>query len=138
MAKTEKRTTKKTHFGEQTVLLAEKQGLVNDVFHSVARRYDLMNDLMSGGLHRAWKDALVTAINPPKSERPFRLIDVAGGTRDVAFRTAAPGGGAAPPRGSGSATSPPTCAGWAASAPPSAGSTPRSPSSRATPRRCRF
>ena len=54
-----------THFGERNVPLEDKQGLVDDVFHSVARRYDLMNDLMSGGLHRAWKDALVTAVNPP-------------------------------------------------------------------------
>ena len=45
----------------------DKQALVDDVFHNVARRYDLMNDLMSGGLHRAWKDALVTAVNPPQS-----------------------------------------------------------------------
>ena len=48
------------------VPLDDKQALVDDVFHKVARRYDLMNDLMSGGLHRAWKDALVTAVNPPK------------------------------------------------------------------------
>ena len=61
-----------THFGEQTVPLADKQGLVDDVFHSVARRYDLMNDLMSGGLHRAWKDALVTAVNPPKTDKRLR------------------------------------------------------------------
>lgn len=81
-----------THFGYKTVDLAAKQGMVDDVFRSVARRYDLMNDLMSGGLHRAWKDALVTAINPPKSERPFRLIDVAGGTGDIAFRTVEAGG----------------------------------------------
>ena len=81
-----------THFGYKTVDLDAKQGMVDDVFRSVAHRYDLMNDLMSGGLHRAWKDALVTAINPPKSERPFRLIDVAGGTGDVAFRTVAAGG----------------------------------------------
>jgi demethylmenaquinone methyltransferase/2-methoxy-6-polyprenyl-1,4-benzoquinol methylase len=47
-----------------------------------------MNDLMSAGLHRAWKDALVTAINPPKSERDFALLDVAGGTGDIAFRAA--------------------------------------------------
>ena len=47
-----------THFGYENVRLEDKQGRVNDVFHSVARRYDLMNDLMSGGLHRAWKDAL--------------------------------------------------------------------------------
>src|SRR3974390_3603492 len=92
MAKTEIRTTKNTHFGKQTVSLAEKQGLVNDVFHSVARRYDLMNDLMSGGLHRAWKEALVTAVNPPKSERDFALLDLAGGTGDVAFRVVDAGG----------------------------------------------
>ena len=73
--------------------LADKQALVDDVFHSVARRYDLMNDLMSFGLHRAWKDALVTAVNPPKSLRPFALLDIAGGTGDVAFRVVAAGGG---------------------------------------------
>jgi demethylmenaquinone methyltransferase / 2-methoxy-6-polyprenyl-1,4-benzoquinol methylase len=81
-----------THFGEQTVPLADKQGLVDDVFHSVARRYDLMNDLMSGGLHRAWKDALVTAVNPPKSDKAFALLDLAGGTGDVAFRVVEAGG----------------------------------------------
>jgi len=81
-----------THFGEQTVPLADKQGLVDGVFHSVARRYDLMNDLMSGGLHRAWKDALVTAVNPPRSDREFALLDLAGGTGDVAFRVVEAGG----------------------------------------------
>ena len=75
-----------THFGFKPVPLADKQGLVDNVFHSVARRYDLMNDLMSAGLHRAWKDALVTTINPPKGNRPFGLLDVAGGTGDIAFR----------------------------------------------------
>jgi demethylmenaquinone methyltransferase/2-methoxy-6-polyprenyl-1,4-benzoquinol methylase len=65
---------------------------VDHVFHSVARRYDLMNDLMSGGLHRPWKDALVTAVNPPKSRRDFRLLDLAGGTGDVAFRVVEAGG----------------------------------------------
>ena len=82
-----------THFGYETVPLKEKQGRVDDVFHSVARRYDLMNDLMSGGLHRAWKDALVTAVNPPKGEAPFSLLDLAGGTGDVAFRVVEAGGG---------------------------------------------
>ena len=72
--------------------LEDKQGRVDDVFHSVARRYDLMNDLMSGGLHRAWKDALVTAVNPPKSEREFPVLDLAGGTGDVAFRIVDAGG----------------------------------------------
>ncbi len=84
-----------THFGFREVPLERKQGLVDDVFHSVARRYDLMNDLMSGGLHRAWKDALVTAVNPPRrrparetatNAPPFALLDLAGGTGDIAFR----------------------------------------------------
>ncbi|MBX9774886.1 MAG: bifunctional demethylmenaquinone methyltransferase/2-methoxy-6-polyprenyl-1,4-benzoquinol methylase UbiE [Xanthobacteraceae bacterium] len=78
-----------THFGYRDVPLGDKQALVDDVFHSVAGRYDLMNDLMSAGLHRAWKDALVTAVNPPrKGGRPFALLDVAGGTGDIAFRVA--------------------------------------------------
>jgi demethylmenaquinone methyltransferase/2-methoxy-6-polyprenyl-1,4-benzoquinol methylase len=81
-----------THFGYDTVPLEDKQDRVDGVFHSVARRYDLMNDLMSGGLHRAWKDALVTAVNPPKSARPFALLDLAGGTGDVALRVAEAGG----------------------------------------------
>jgi demethylmenaquinone methyltransferase/2-methoxy-6-polyprenyl-1,4-benzoquinol methylase len=78
--------TRQTHFGAREVPLDAKQALVDEVFHSVARRYDLMNDLMSVGLHRAWKDALVTAVNPPKSERSFALLDIAGGTGDVALR----------------------------------------------------
>jgi demethylmenaquinone methyltransferase/2-methoxy-6-polyprenyl-1,4-benzoquinol methylase len=121
-----------THFGYRQVPLTDKQALVDDVFHKVARRYDLMNDLMSAGLHRAWKDALVTAINPPtkgrlgrleeikgrlsrleeikgrlgrleeikgrpgrleeKPDRDFALLDVAGGTGDVSFRTIKAGG----------------------------------------------
>jgi demethylmenaquinone methyltransferase/2-methoxy-6-polyprenyl-1,4-benzoquinol methylase len=81
-----------THFGEQRVPLADKQGMVDGVFHSVARRYDLMNDLMSGGLHRAWKSVLVTAVNPPRSEKEFALLDLAGGTGDVAFRVIEAGG----------------------------------------------
>jgi demethylmenaquinone methyltransferase / 2-methoxy-6-polyprenyl-1,4-benzoquinol methylase len=79
------------HFGARQVPLTEKQALVDDVFHSVARRYDLMNDLMSFGLHRAWKAALVTAVDPPKS-RPFALLDVAGGTGDIALRVIEIGG----------------------------------------------
>src|ERR1700733_14649124 len=77
-----------THFGFRDVPLVDKQTLVNDVFHSVARRYDLMNDLMSAGLHRVWKDLMITALNPPRSEAPFSLLDVAGGTGDIAFRAA--------------------------------------------------
>src|ERR1043166_6303760 len=88
------RAMSETHFGFATVPLEDKQRRVDDVFRSVARRYDLMNDLMSGGLHRAWKDALVTAIDPPKNDRPFELLDVAGGTGDVAFRVVAAGGAA--------------------------------------------
>jgi demethylmenaquinone methyltransferase / 2-methoxy-6-polyprenyl-1,4-benzoquinol methylase len=80
-----------THFGATAVPLEDKQALVDDVFHSVARRYDLMNDLMSFGLHRAWKDALVTAISPPKT-LPFALLDIAGGTGDIALRVIAAGG----------------------------------------------
>ncbi len=79
------------HFGAREVPLADKQALVDDVFHSVAPRYDLMNDLMSLGLHRAWKDALVTALDPPR-RRPFALLDIAGGTGDVAMRAIAAGG----------------------------------------------
>ena len=80
-----------THFGERTVGLDEKQGLVDDVFHKVADRYDLMNDLMSAGLHRLWKDILVAKVRPPRT-RPYRHLDVAGGTGDVAFRVANAGG----------------------------------------------
>jgi demethylmenaquinone methyltransferase/2-methoxy-6-polyprenyl-1,4-benzoquinol methylase len=79
------------HFGARQVPLVEKQALIDDVFHSVAHRYDLMNDLMSFGLHRAWKDALVTAVDPPK-RRPFALLDVAGGTGDIALRVIDRGG----------------------------------------------
>jgi len=65
---------------------------VNDVFHSVASRYDLMNDLMSGGLHRVWKDIMINALDPPRGDRPFALLDVAGGTGDISFRAAKAGG----------------------------------------------
>jgi demethylmenaquinone methyltransferase/2-methoxy-6-polyprenyl-1,4-benzoquinol methylase len=80
-----------THFGRRTVRLDEKQSLVNDVFRSVAGRYDLMNDLMSFGLHRVWKDILVAKVRPSLN-RPFAHLDVAGGTGDVAFRVAKAGG----------------------------------------------
>jgi demethylmenaquinone methyltransferase / 2-methoxy-6-polyprenyl-1,4-benzoquinol methylase len=73
-----------TSFGFRTVALTEKQSHVDAVFHKVARRYDLMNDLMSFGLHRLWKDALVAQLRP--SRRAWRHLDVAGGTGDVAFR----------------------------------------------------
>ncbi|MCI4679434.1 bifunctional demethylmenaquinone methyltransferase/2-methoxy-6-polyprenyl-1,4-benzoquinol methylase UbiE [Rhodoblastus acidophilus] len=80
-----------THFGYSEVLLNEKQGLVDEVFHKVAHRYDLMNDLMSGGLHRVWKDILVSRIRP-STRTAFKHLDVAGGTGDVAFRVARAGG----------------------------------------------
>jgi SAM-dependent methyltransferase len=80
-----------THFGRRTVPLQDKQGLVDDVFHKVAGRYDVMNDLMSFGLHRAWKDALVARVRPSLT-RPFAHVDVAGGTGDVAMRVADAGG----------------------------------------------
>src|SRR6202030_4409632 len=77
-----------THFGFRDVPVEDKQTLVNEVFHSVASRYDLMNDLMSMGLHRVWKDIMINTLNPPKSDAPFALLDVAGGTGDIAFRAA--------------------------------------------------
>ena len=77
-----------THFGFRDVPLGDKQTLVNSVFHSVAPRYDLMNDLMSAGLHRVWKNIMINTLNPPKSDAPFALLDVAGGTGDIAFRAA--------------------------------------------------
>jgi demethylmenaquinone methyltransferase/2-methoxy-6-polyprenyl-1,4-benzoquinol methylase len=70
-------------FGFREVPEGEKAGLVREVFSSVAARYDLMNDLMSGGVHRFWKDALVEWLNPQPG---WRTIDVAGGTGDIAFR----------------------------------------------------
>lgn len=74
-----------TSYGFKSVRPGDKQPLVNEVFHKVANRYDLMNDLMSAGLHRLWKDAMVTWLNPPK--RPgWKVLDVAGGTGDIAFR----------------------------------------------------
>ena len=73
-------------FGFASVPPEAKQGLVNGVFSRVARRYDLMNDLMSGGLHRLWKDELITVLAPPKGPQSFSLLDVAGGTGDVASR----------------------------------------------------
>lgn len=70
-------------FGDRPVDPAEKTDRVHDVFTSVARRYDLMNDLMSGGIHRLWKSAFIDAIRPRPGET---LLDVAGGTGDIAFR----------------------------------------------------
>ena len=74
---------KTTHFGFRTVDETEKAGLVRGVFSSVASRYDVMNDLMSAGVHRLWKDAMMDWLAPRPGQR---LLDVAGGTGDVAFR----------------------------------------------------
>lgn len=72
-----------THFGFETVPEDEKAGRVHGVFSSVASRYDIMNDVMSGGIHRLWKDAMMDWLAP----RPYtHLLDVAGGTGDIAFR----------------------------------------------------
>ncbi|NRA98533.1 MAG: bifunctional demethylmenaquinone methyltransferase/2-methoxy-6-polyprenyl-1,4-benzoquinol methylase UbiE [Rhodobacteraceae bacterium] len=72
-----------THFGNQTVPEAEKAGLVHGVFTNVANRYDVMNDVMSLGIHRLWKDAMMDWLAPQPHQR---LLDVAGGTGDIAFR----------------------------------------------------
>ncbi len=77
-----------THFGFRNIPLGDKQSLVDDVFRSVARRYDLMNDLMSLGLHRVWKELMINALNPPRGDASFALLDIAGGTGDIAFRAA--------------------------------------------------
>ena len=81
-----------TKFGFRDVEQGTKQALVNDVFAKSAARYDQMNDLMSGGLHRLWKDDFLAQLNPPRNDRPYKVLDVAGGTGDVAFRIAALGG----------------------------------------------
>jgi demethylmenaquinone methyltransferase/2-methoxy-6-polyprenyl-1,4-benzoquinol methylase len=76
-----------THFGDRTVRLDDKQAMVDQVFHGVADRYDLMNDLMSFGIHRLWKDAMVAKLAPPRTgTRPYRVLDMAGGTGDIAER----------------------------------------------------
>src|ERR1043166_1717595 len=76
----------KVSFGAHDVPEEDKASLVGEVFSSVARRYDLMNDLMSGGIHRLWKDAMVEWLNPQPRQA---VLDVAGGTGDIAFRIAA-------------------------------------------------
>jgi demethylmenaquinone methyltransferase/2-methoxy-6-polyprenyl-1,4-benzoquinol methylase len=72
-----------THFGFQTVDEGQKAGMVHGVFTRVASKYDVMNDLMSGGVHRLWKDGMMDWLAPRPGQR---LLDVAGGTGDVAFR----------------------------------------------------
>jgi demethylmenaquinone methyltransferase / 2-methoxy-6-polyprenyl-1,4-benzoquinol methylase len=75
----------KVQFGDQLVSPEEKTRRVGGVFSTVARRYDLMNDLMSGGMHRLWKDRFVARVKPRAGES---ILDMAGGTGDVAFRMA--------------------------------------------------
>jgi demethylmenaquinone methyltransferase / 2-methoxy-6-polyprenyl-1,4-benzoquinol methylase len=75
--------TKTTHFGFRTVAEEEKAGMVHGVFTRVASRYDVMNDLMSGGVHRLWKNAMMDWLVPRPGQR---LLDVAGGTGDISFR----------------------------------------------------
>ena len=76
-------TEKTASFGFREVPEDRKEGLVKEVFSSVAARYDLMNDLMSAGVHRIWKDAMVEWLNPQPG---WKTLDVAGGTGDIAFR----------------------------------------------------
>ena len=82
---------KTTHFGFQTVPESEKAGRVQGIFGSVASKYDVMNDAMSLGIHRVWKDAMMDWLAPRPSQR---LLDVAGGTGDVSFRFLARAGDA--------------------------------------------
>lgn len=77
--------TDQVNFGDELVSPEEKTRRVGAVFSSVARRYDLMNDLMSGGMHRLWKDRFVARVKPRAGEN---ILDMAGGTGDVAFRMA--------------------------------------------------
>lgn len=76
-------TEKTTHFGFEEIPEDQKAGKVHGVFSSVANKYDIMNDVMSGGVHRIWKDAMMDWLAPRDGQR---LLDVAGGTGDIAFR----------------------------------------------------
>ena len=78
----------KVNFGDELVTREEKTRRVGGVFSSVAGNYDLMNDLMSGGMHRIWKNRFVAKVKPRPGER---ILDMAGGTGDIAFRMAAKG-----------------------------------------------
>ena len=78
----------KVNFGDELVSREEKTRRVGGVFTSVARNYDLMNDLMSGGMHRLWKNRFVSKVKPRAGEH---ILDMAGGTGDIAFRMAAKG-----------------------------------------------
>lgn len=77
------KTTEYTNFGFEKIPLAEKTSRIEALFNRIADSYDLMNDIMSGGLHRVWKDIFVRTIDP---KSPEKILDLAGGTGDVAFR----------------------------------------------------
>jgi demethylmenaquinone methyltransferase / 2-methoxy-6-polyprenyl-1,4-benzoquinol methylase len=79
--------SEKTDFGFKKVNKNEKQSLVESIFSNVASKYDLMNDLMSGGAHRLWKNQMLNQIDFDKNKN-YKIIDVAGGTGDIAFRIA--------------------------------------------------
>jgi len=91
-SETKDMTDNKTDFGFKRVNRDEKANLVKDIFSNVAKKYDLMNDLMSAGVHRIWKNKMVdeidfnTNVNKGKGCDEFKIIDVAGGTGDIAFR----------------------------------------------------
>ena len=72
-----------THFGFESILESDKVNRVKDVFSNVSSKYDLMNDVMSGGVHRLWKESMMDWVNPRKGQR---LLDAAGGTGDISFR----------------------------------------------------
>lgn len=78
--------SEETSFGFKKVAINEKEGLVGKVFSNVAKKYDLMNDLMSAGTHRLWKNKMVEEIQFSNSAQDYRIIDLAGGTGDIAFR----------------------------------------------------
>ncbi len=78
----------KTHFGFKQVDRDQKSDLVREIFSNVAKKYDLMNDLMSVGVHRLWKNKMVEGINFLDKQKKYRTIDLAGGTGDIAFRIA--------------------------------------------------
>lgn len=77
---------KKTDFGFKKVNKNEKASLVGQVFSNVAEKYDLMNDLMSAGFHRSWKNKMIQEIQFSSKVKQYKMIDVAGGTGDIAFR----------------------------------------------------
>ena len=76
----------KTHFGFKSVNKEEKSGLVKGIFSNVAKKYDIMNDFMSMGIHRIWKKRMVEEISLSKKDHNYKMIDLAGGTGDIAFR----------------------------------------------------